>query len=67
MTIQVLINQKAVPLAADTPLAEALAQQAFSPPYAVAINTQFVPRSAYAQTLLKSGDRVEVITPVTGG
>ena len=34
---------------------------------AVAINSEFVPRGEYAQTLLKEGDRVDVVAPVQGG
>lgn len=67
MTIQVLINQRPLPLPPATRLADALAQQGFVPPYAVAVNTEFVPRSAYAQTVLQHGDQIEVIAPVTGG
>lgn len=67
MTIQVLINHSPLPLTSATTLADALAQQGFTPPYAVAVNTEFVPRSAYAQTVLQHGDQIEVIAPVTGG
>ena len=38
-----------------------------TPPYAVAINYEFVPKSKYAEAILHEGDEVEVITPVTGG
>ena len=34
---------------------------------AVALNTQFVPKSQYASQALHEGDRLEVISPVTGG
>jgi len=61
------VNQSPVQIHEDCSLAELLSHQGFTPPYAVAINTRFVPRSAYAQTPLQAGDRVEVITPVTGG
>lgn len=61
------INQRAVHLPEGCTLAELLSSQGFTPPYAVAINTRFIPRSAYAQTPIQAGDQVEVITPVTGG
>ena len=67
MTLNVLINQKPIELPAGAALSEALATQTLTPPYAVAVNTQFVPRSAYTSTLLKAGDQIEVISPVTGG
>ena len=37
------------------------------PPFAVAVNTTFVPRTAYASQPLHEGDAMEVISPVTGG
>ena len=61
------VNQRTVRIPHGCTLAELLSSQGFTPPYAVAINTRFVPRSTYAQTPLQAGDRVEVITPVTGG
>lgn len=37
------------------------------PPFAVAVNTEFVPKSGYATRTLQAGDRLEIIAPVTGG
>ena len=37
------------------------------PPFAVAVNAVFVPAARHAQQVLQAGDRVEVISPVTGG
>lgn len=34
---------------------------------AVAVNLDFVPRTAYATTTLQPGDRVEIVTPRQGG
>lgn len=34
---------------------------------AIAINEAFVPRSAYTQTMLTDGDRLEVLAPMQGG
>jgi sulfur carrier protein len=35
--------------------------------FAIAINNQFIPRTAYSTTLLSAGDRVDVIVPMQGG
>ena len=35
--------------------------------YAVAINTTFIPRSRYAETLLKDGDKIDILSPLSGG
>lgn len=67
MTLNVLINQKPLELPSGAAVSDALATQALTPPFAVAVNTQFVPRTAYSSTLLKDADQIEVISPVTGG
>ncbi|ABC27058.1 thiamine biosynthesis protein ThiS [Hahella chejuensis KCTC 2396] len=35
--------------------------------FAVAINGEFVPRSAYTQTAVNPGDMIDVVAPVAGG
>ena len=35
--------------------------------FAIALNFDVVPRSRWADTLLKSGDEIEIITPRQGG
>jgi sulfur carrier protein len=65
--MNILLNQQPLSLPAGASLADALALQALRPPYAVAVNTQFVPRAQYANRPLSEGDRVEIVSPVTGG
>ena len=65
--MNVLINDMPHTLRADATLADAIAALAPVPPYAVAVNRAFVPRSAHAAHILKPDDRIEVIRPVTGG
>lgn len=67
MTMNILINDKPFALADGATLTDALAALAATPPFAVAMNREFVPRSAYAARALQPGDRIEVIRPVTGG
>ncbi|RTD89692.1 sulfur carrier protein ThiS [Variovorax atrisoli] len=67
MTMNILINDKPFTLPEEAKLADALAALEAAPPFAVAVNREFVPRSAYATRALKPEDRVEVIRPVTGG
>lgn len=38
-----------------------------TPPFAVAINYEFVPKMKHAEVILQDGDEMEVIAPVTGG
>lgn len=61
------INQQAHQLPDDATVADAVAAIAAQPPFAVAVNTVFIPKTQYAQQRLHTGDRVEIISPITGG
>lgn len=65
--MHVLINQQAFDLPEGATVADALAAMQARPPYAVAVNTVFVPATEHPHHRLQAGDRVEVISPVTGG
>lgn len=65
--MQVIINQKPIELPEGASLAQALDSFGAQPPFAVAVNLDFVHRQDYASTALKPGDRVEVVQPVAGG
>ncbi len=65
--MQIFVNRQAIDIADGATLADALAQVDAKPPFAAAINLQFVPKQRYDATLLKAGDQLEVIAPITGG
>ena len=65
MNIQ--INGEPRELADGATVADAITLLAAQPPYAAAVNRQFVPRSQHAAHVLHEGDAVEIIRPVTGG
>ncbi len=65
--MKITLNQQAAELPAHATVADALAQMQARPPFAVAVNTVFVPKTQYADHALTEGDRMEVISPVTGG
>lgn len=65
--MNITINQQSVELPAKASVADAVAHWQAQPPFAVAVNTDFVPKSRYAAHQLTEGDRMEVIAPVTGG
>lgn len=65
--MKITLNQHATDLQANATVADALAQMQAKPPFAVAVNTIFVPRTQYAAHTLNEGDKMEVISPVTGG
>ncbi len=65
--MQVLINRHPYELSENASVSEAISAIDAQPPFAVAVNTQFVPKSQYTAKLLAAGDRIDIIFPVTGG
>lgn len=65
--MRVIINKHEHELAAGATVADAVAAIEAKPPFATAVNTQFVPKTQYAQHPLQDGDHIEIISPVTGG
>lgn len=65
--MQIFINHKPRELPEGATLADAVRVLRPQPPFAAAVNLQFVPRTAYERQPLHDGDRIEIITPVTGG
>ncbi len=65
--MKVTINKHEHELANGATLLDAITAIEAKPPFAAAVNTQFVPKTQYAQQSLQDGDRVEIISPVTGG
>ena len=65
--MKVIINKQEHELATGATLADAIAALEARPPFAAAVNTKFVPKTQYDLQPLHEGDRVEIISPVTGG
>ena len=65
--MEVFINQIPTHFVEGATLNQALQSSDARQPFAVAVNLQFIPRSAYDTTLLKAGDLIEIVHPVTGG
>ena len=65
--IPVLINQQSHLLPPGATLADAIALVGIQPPFAAAINMEFVPRGQYPERLLQNNDAIELIAPITGG
>lgn len=61
------VNGQARALPDGASVADLLAAMGAKPPFAVAVNTSFIPATRHAEHLLQPGDHVEVISPVTGG
>ncbi|WP_338862575.1 sulfur carrier protein ThiS [Mycetohabitans rhizoxinica] len=65
--MDIQINNQPFSLPDDACLADALASYGAVPPYAVAINGEFVPRAQHPARALTQGDRIDVVKPVAGG
>jgi sulfur carrier protein len=65
--MNIFINQIPHEMPEVATVADAVTAVAARPPFAVAVNTTFVPNTRYADHKLQPGDRVEIISPVTGG
>ena len=65
--MNVLINKIRHELDEGATLADAVARLDAKPPFAAAVNLQFVPNTQYAQQILQADDRIDIIFPVTGG
>lgn len=65
--MKITINQQAFELPEGATLADALAAFGAQPPFAVALNLQFIHRHHYAQTALTADDQIEIVQPVAGG
>ena len=65
--MNVLINQTPTELPEGASVADAIALLAPRPPFAVAVNLQFIPQTRYAEQRLHPADQLEIISPVTGG
>lgn len=64
MNIQ--INGENRPFSGAT-LAEWLKDNPPQAPFAVSVNTIFIPKARYAETVLNEGDKIEIVRPVVGG
>ena len=69
--MKIWINAQPAELPDGASVADAVARatdgQPPQAPFAVAVNTTFVPSAEHAGHALHDGDSVEVISPVTGG
>ena len=65
--MRVIVNQITREVPDNSSIDDVLLLIDAKPPYAVAINYEFVPKTRHAEEVLREGDEMEVIAPVTGG
>ena len=64
----IIVNGKEINLTKDTSVAEYLEQNRYQVKrIAVELNGDILPKYSYSDTMLKDGDRLEVVTVVGGG
>ena len=64
--MNIILNGEPAELHGKT-VADLIAQTAPKKPFAVAVNTGFVAKGAYAETILNENDKVDIVRPVVGG
>ena len=68
MTIDISMNGERVAIVATTLQALLLARgYKLETAFACAINNSFVPRPQWPERVLADGDRIDIVTPITGG
>ncbi|OWS71525.1 thiamine biosynthesis protein ThiS [Polynucleobacter aenigmaticus] len=65
--MRVIVNQIEMQVPENSSIDDVLLLINAKPPFAVAINYEFVPKTRHAEEVLHEGDEMEVIEPVTGG
>ncbi|KKB62272.1 thiamine biosynthesis protein ThiS [Robbsia andropogonis] len=65
--MNIVINQRVFDIAEGAKVVDALQAFGAKPPFAVALNGQFVARNRYTAQALSQNDRLDVVQPVTGG
>lgn len=64
----IIVNGKAMQVAHGLTIEGLLGQLKIRREYtAVALNREVAPKAAYAETVLREGDRVEIVRPMGGG
>jgi sulfur carrier protein len=65
--MKVFINKNPYELSVGATLLDAIEAIEAKPPFAAAVNTQFVTNAHYAEHVLQAQDQIDIISPVTGG
>lgn len=64
---QVQFNGEAVAIEQSQTVADFLQQQQVGGRFVVVINEEVVPKSNWDDTLIQPGDRLEIMSPISGG
>ena len=64
---RVQFNGEAVAIRQNQTVADILQQQQVGGPVVVVINEEIVPKPNWNNTLIQPGDRLEIMSPISGG
>jgi len=67
MEIEIVINQQPLSVPMHATVADALAAYGAKPPYAVAVNGDFVARGVHGRHNVQGGAGLDSVKPVAGG
>jgi len=65
--IKVSLNGEALTLDSEISVQEFLKQHDFGGSLGVAINMEFISKDNYETTMIKDGDKIDILAPVCGG
>ena len=65
--MKVSLNDNIIELQDTATLADLLAQNPATEPFAIAVNTKFVAKTEYANFKLQDGDLIDIVQAVVGG
>ena len=65
--MRIMVNQVAKEVPDQSTIDDVLLLINAQPPFAVAVNYEFVPKTRHSEEVLHEDDEMEVIAPVTGG
>ncbi|WP_105253745.1 sulfur carrier protein ThiS [Pseudoalteromonas sp. T1lg75] len=65
--MQIFINDSAFEVPEKASAEQALASFGAKPPFALAVNGQFVAQGQYPHLALQDGDRLDILSPIQGG
>lgn len=65
--MHIVVNNEAIELEQEMNIAQFIDWFKQTGNFAVAVNMEFIPRSLYAETVLKDKDKIEIVQPMQGG
>ncbi len=65
--INITINQQVLLVEKQSSLLQVAELYGALPPYAVALNSEFVAQADYANIGLNEGDKIDIVSPIHGG